>query len=277
MAASIFEYNVAQKLRKNVFVRTGYDFKGWATSSGGSVVYADEETLTFTPDSSKTVYLYAVWQAKEYSIIYRNLMSNMVVYPKTYTYGVGLSTMPNIMLEGEVLPNFYGWYTSDSFLTKITSISPWRTGDIILYAKYDFYLGTTLGSGYVETVTDGNIYDQPSYDIWLFLGSLYLYYDQLESTTLSKVKITISMSLWELDDGYQQFFIYNGDSVIWSYDHEHGPGYKETNKDTFEMTIYFNIEDLKEVDNLTLRFGARGSWSDDWQFTDFTMSVYYTN
>ena len=46
------------------FIRTGYEFAGWATSSTGAVVYADGASIT--PSASMT--LYAVWRAEVYTI-----------------------------------------------------------------------------------------------------------------------------------------------------------------------------------------------------------------
>ena len=47
-------------LTKNTYTRTGYTFAGWATTSTGTVAYADEAEYAFT--SSAT--LYAVWEAQ---------------------------------------------------------------------------------------------------------------------------------------------------------------------------------------------------------------------
>ena len=44
-------------LNANAFVRAGYTFAGWATSSSGSVVYADQAVFPF----SSSMLLYAVW------------------------------------------------------------------------------------------------------------------------------------------------------------------------------------------------------------------------
>ena len=46
------------------FIRTGYEFAGWATSSTGAVVYADGASIT--PSASMT--LYAIWRAEVYTI-----------------------------------------------------------------------------------------------------------------------------------------------------------------------------------------------------------------
>ncbi|MQW39198.1 hypothetical protein GHI93_04490 [Lactococcus hircilactis] len=51
----------AVSLPKNSFTRSGYSFSGWATSTTGSIVYADGASVTGL--SSNTT-LYAVWTAK---------------------------------------------------------------------------------------------------------------------------------------------------------------------------------------------------------------------
>ena len=55
-----------QKLVKNGFTRTGYNFKGWATTATGAVKYADEAVIT---DITKDTTLYAVW-APAYTVTY---------------------------------------------------------------------------------------------------------------------------------------------------------------------------------------------------------------
>ena len=53
--------DASANLTTNAFVRTGYAFKGWATSAGGAVEYADGVTYTMGTESEYT--LYAVWEA----------------------------------------------------------------------------------------------------------------------------------------------------------------------------------------------------------------------
>ena len=57
MASQKFTQNVSQRLTANAFWRLGYTFAGWATSPGGSAVYADGQSVKMT--SSRT--LYATW------------------------------------------------------------------------------------------------------------------------------------------------------------------------------------------------------------------------
>ena len=50
---------IAATLTSNTFTKTGYTFTGWATSVGGSVVYADGANYNFGADAT----LYAQWTA----------------------------------------------------------------------------------------------------------------------------------------------------------------------------------------------------------------------
>ena len=57
---------VSAALSPNTFTRTGYTFEGWASSSSGSVVYADRASYAFT--SSTT--LYAIWTINPPPVVY---------------------------------------------------------------------------------------------------------------------------------------------------------------------------------------------------------------
>lgn len=62
MADESFTYDQPKALTSNAFTRTGYEFKGWATSSGGAVVYGDGQSVSnLTTTDNGTVNLYAVW------------------------------------------------------------------------------------------------------------------------------------------------------------------------------------------------------------------------
>lgn len=59
MANQYIETDAASKLTKNAFTRAGYTFVGWATSSGGAVVYGDTASYKMGTGASYT--LYAKW------------------------------------------------------------------------------------------------------------------------------------------------------------------------------------------------------------------------
>lgn len=61
-ASSSHTYDTAKNLTANGFTRTGYSFAGWATTSSGSVAYADKASVkNLTSTDGGTVNLYAKW------------------------------------------------------------------------------------------------------------------------------------------------------------------------------------------------------------------------
>lgn len=70
MTNEIFAYGEKKTLTANAFNRTGYVFKGWATSSTGTVVYQDKASvLNLTTTANGVVNLYAVWQEALYMVV----------------------------------------------------------------------------------------------------------------------------------------------------------------------------------------------------------------
>lgn len=72
MAASIYNQNTTNNLRKNTFTRGGYTFKGWSTTNNGEVEYQDQNTATnlTTSQNEQNRTLYAVWQPNTYTVKY---------------------------------------------------------------------------------------------------------------------------------------------------------------------------------------------------------------
>ncbi|MCI8632525.1 MAG: InlB B-repeat-containing protein [Lachnospiraceae bacterium] len=104
-------YNTALTLSGTKPTRTGYTFKGWATSSSGSVVYA--AGASYTTNAAAT--LYAVWQANTYTVTFNANGGSGAPSNQTKTYGVNLtlsSTRPT-----RTNYNFLGWGTSASATT----------------------------------------------------------------------------------------------------------------------------------------------------------------
>jgi uncharacterized repeat protein (TIGR02543 family) len=91
--------------------RTGYTFKGWATSASGSVAYA--AGASYSSDAAVT--LYAVWQAITYPVTYNANGGTGAPANQTKTYGTTLtlsSTKPT-----RTNYTFKGWGTSASATT----------------------------------------------------------------------------------------------------------------------------------------------------------------
>ncbi len=69
MSAQDFKYGISQNLKNNTFTRTGYSFKGWATSVNGGVTYSNGQSVNnLTTTNNGTVNLYAVWEINKYYV-----------------------------------------------------------------------------------------------------------------------------------------------------------------------------------------------------------------
>ena len=66
MSNSTHTYNVSKNLTANGFTRNGYKFVGWATSSTGTKVYNDEQSVSnLTSTNGATYELFTVWELDE--------------------------------------------------------------------------------------------------------------------------------------------------------------------------------------------------------------------
>jgi len=63
MENSVHSSGVPQNLRVNTFTRVGYTFTGWASTSDGPVMYADQQSvINLSAEAGAIVNLYAVWE-----------------------------------------------------------------------------------------------------------------------------------------------------------------------------------------------------------------------
>lgn len=140
--------------------RTGYTFKGWATSASGSVAYASGASYT----ANASVTLYAVWQANTYTVKYNANGGTGAPSNQTKTHGVTLtlsSTKPTRVSEVEdgvtTTYTFKGWATSASSSTvayasgakyttnaSVTLYAVWTTKTTV--TEYDVTYNTNGGS-----------------------------------------------------------------------------------------------------------------------------------
>ena len=102
-------HGTAITLSSTTPTRTGYDFKGWSTSSTAtSVTYAAGDQ--YTNNSSAT--LYAVWKAKTYTISYNANGGSGAPNSQTKTHGVSLTLSSTRPTRSGY--SFLGWSTSSS-------------------------------------------------------------------------------------------------------------------------------------------------------------------
>lgn len=99
-------------LTANTFSRTGYTFKGWATSSGGDVVYTDGQSVKNIGSAGSTVNLYAVWQINVLTVKYHANGGTGSLGDQQINYNQSGSLTPvgsNVVRE---YYTFKGWATS---------------------------------------------------------------------------------------------------------------------------------------------------------------------
>jgi uncharacterized repeat protein (TIGR02543 family) len=141
--------DVATALTSNAFTRTGYTFAGWATSSGGSVVYANGASVTLTSGLT----LHAQWSANTNTVTWDSNGGSSITSGSFLTgEAVNEPTAPT--LTDKV---FIGWSTSETANqgnsnARITSwpFSPPSPADLTLYAiwadeliAYEPFTGTS--------------------------------------------------------------------------------------------------------------------------------------
>lgn len=108
--------------------RTGYTFDGWYDAAEGG-----NKVTTISATKTGSMNLYARWTAATYTITYSlDGGTNNDANAATYTYGVGL-TLANPTRDGYT---FDGWYSAETYGTKVTEISATQTGDLTLYARW---------------------------------------------------------------------------------------------------------------------------------------------
>ena len=119
------------------FSRSGYTFSGWATSSGGAVVYGDQ--ASFTMDSTD-VTLYAVWQSTvQYMVSFdkNDSAATGTMLSQWITQGQTENLDPNrYSLEG---CSFVGWAMTSSGSIAYVDQAPFTMGSnhVPLYALWE--------------------------------------------------------------------------------------------------------------------------------------------
>lgn len=99
-------YGESLTLRSGTPTRTGYSFRGWATTSTGSVKYATGGTYT----ANAAVTLYAVWQALTYTVSYNANGGSGTTASQTKNYNQALTLQTNGFTRTNYV--FKEWYTN---------------------------------------------------------------------------------------------------------------------------------------------------------------------
>ena len=131
MSSQTIASGATSNLNANQFIRTGYTFAGWATSSGGSVSYANGASYTM---GTSNVTLYAVWT---------------VATPISYTLsltksGDGVVSSSNVTIDGLFPHCNYDCYSASYLYNSGTTVTLSATSDFQVTSSW---LGCSSYSG----------------------------------------------------------------------------------------------------------------------------------
>ena len=143
MPAQTITYGSSAKLTACTFTKTGWTFAGWATTSGGDVVYADGASYIM---GTADVTLYAKWTINSYTVTYDGNGSTGGITPtdsSLYDYGATVTVLGNtgnlVKTQDLISFLFTGWNTAaNGSGTGYIESNTFDMGDanVILYAQW---------------------------------------------------------------------------------------------------------------------------------------------
>ena len=186
-AAVTCTYNEDCTLPSNGFSRTGYTFKGWSTTKGGSVKYENNGYVrNLTPVKDATVTLYAVWEANTYTVKFDknsseatgNVGSVVCTYDKACTLPANNFTRVGATFDGwAVTSNTAVQYKNKAIVKNLTATA---NGTYTLYAHWNIntynitysYGGGSAGNYHPSTAKYGEVINisNPTRSCYSFRG-----------------------------------------------------------------------------------------------------------
>lgn len=176
-------YDQSKALTANAFSKTGYTFKGWATSAGGSVVYSNSQSVkNLASAQGATVNLYAVWQANTYTIVFNANGGSGDMNNMSMTYDKSANLTSNAFTRKN--HEFKGWatsaggevvYTNSQSISNLSAVN----GDTInLYAVWELISynvsfsvdGQVTSTIEVAKETAATLPEEPSKEGYNFVG-----------------------------------------------------------------------------------------------------------
>ena len=157
-------------LNANAYSRTGYTYDGWATSATGGKVYNNQAGISANSGDKGNVYLYAHWNANQYTVSFNTNSGSGGSANATVTYD---ANMPNISVPTRAGYIFQGYFDAASGGTQYykangTSARTWnKASNATLYAQwtaatYTVSFNKQSGSGGSASVTATYASNMPS-------------------------------------------------------------------------------------------------------------------
>ena len=145
MSNQSFTAGTSFPLTTNGFTKTGYTFAGWATTSGGSVVYSNTASVSLYAATT----LYAKWTAGTYSVTFdSNTATSGTMSNQSFTAGTGQALTTNGFTKSGF--TFNGWATTSG-----GAVVHSNTASITIYADLTLYANWSSNSDW-RIDYDGN-------------------------------------------------------------------------------------------------------------------------
>lgn len=176
-------YDQNKALTANAFTKTGYTFKGWATSASGSVAYTNSQSVkNLASAQGATVNLYAIWQANGYTVKFNANGGTGSMSDLAMTYDQAKNLTANAFTRKNHA--FKGWATSAGGAVvynnnqSITNLTAANDETINLYAVWELITynvsfnvdGQTTSTIEVEKNTAATLPTAPSKEGYNFIG-----------------------------------------------------------------------------------------------------------
>lgn len=140
--------------------RTGYTFKGWATSSSGSVAYSPGASYT----ANAAVTLYAVWQIITYKVTYNANGGTGAPTAQTKNHGTALTLSTGKPTRANY--NFLGWSASATgTVAYAPGASYTANAAVTLYAVWElaYYVPSITNTTIYRCTADGTLSETGTY------------------------------------------------------------------------------------------------------------------
>lgn len=193
---------------------------------------------------------------------------------------------------------FAGWYSDEALTDYINPSSPTKA-QVSKGCAYAKWLVVESQQYYIRTESETTVTDsgraKQQMDVVSFSSDYKI--SDLINSGYKKLKISVSLDVRERDDGYQYIFLYSDTkcastninsimdvydkyifgkneadpSLIYMHKFTHGGDSKNTTWGTVYFTVTIDTDRLE--DDLYIRYGASGKYSDDWSNKNLEVTI----
>ena len=247
----------------------GYIFTGWyldvectqRVGGAGETVGA----LNLTTEQGGTGKLYAGWTGETYELQFIGPTGAVMPEDRPQVYGQPYGELPKASMEGYY---FAGWIDPNTGFVNETTLLP-EPSDHGLWAQFIPYTITvTIEGSNRKTIEDDSDSGVP---YWTEAHKLTLNFPEVYASDFSKVDVKVSFYAKEEDKGYQECYLYFGNSGTGLAAQGNYQKFEAAGTKLGSETLYLTCNDRSVSTlaakgwNFTLGWGANGDGGDTWK------------